>query len=586
RHQPRRAAGQAGMTEADEDLLLAARAWIDGDPDPATRAELSALLEPEHRASLASRMQPLTFGTAGLRGAVGAGSGRMNTAVVTRTAHGIARYLGEQAGVTDRPVVIGFDARPTSRGFAEISAGVLLTAGFRVVAFSEPTATPLCAFLGLELSASITIVVTASHNPRGDNGYKVYGANAVQIVSPVDAEIARHIALAPPARLVPCQAVDFDAPAPARLTLIRASELKGYFAAVSAAIPARAERRELSIVYSALHGVGAAPMRRTLADAGFTRIALVAAQAEPDGTFPTTPFPNPEEPGTLDLALREGDLCGSALVLVNDPDADRLAAAARLDGALRVLDGNQVGALLADYALSLHGSAATPLVLSSVVSSPLVGLLAVAGGAHHERTLTGFKWLWSAALELEQRGVGRFCFAYEEALGYSVFRAVRDKDGIAAGRALAELAALLQSRGETLFDRLYQLYAAHGLWASAARSVALRGGEANARLARCLDALPAYSNLQLAGERVLRIVDYRTGASQRPSWLGATPLFELELERGGRIFVRPSGTEPKLKLYGHVRHDVTLRSEFVRDLAEAQRLVSAQLEALETALQL
>jgi len=574
------------MTAADEQLLVAVRAWIDGDPDPATRAELAALLEGDQREALAERMLPLTFGTAGLRAEVGAGSGRMNAAVVTRAAHGIARYLVEQAGAAERPVVIGFDARPTSRGFAEISAGVLLAAGFRVVAFAEPTATPLCAFLGRELSASITIVVTASHNPRADNGYKVYGASAVQIVSPVDAEIARHIAAAPAARLVARRAVRFDEPAPSGLTLRHASGLVSYFAAVSAAIPARAESRELPIVYSALHGVGALPMRQTLADAGFTAVELVAAQAEPDGTFPTTPFPNPEEPGTLNLALSEGERRAAALVLVNDPDADRLAAAARLDGALTVLDGNQVGILLADYALSLHGSASTPLVLSSVVSSPLVGLLAMAAGAHHERTLTGFKWLWSAALELERRGVGRFCFAYEEALGYSVFPAVRDKDGIAAGRALAELAAGLRARGESLFDRLYELYATHGLWASAARNIALSGGDASARLARCLDALPSRSELLIAGERVLRIVDYRAGDLQRPAWLGASPLFELELERGGRIFVRPSGTEPKLKLYGHVRYDVTRRSYFARDLAAARSAAAAQLAALETALQL
>jgi len=574
------------MTESTAELLAAARAWIDGDPEPATRAELAALVDDEKLAELAERMTPLSFGTAGLRGAVGAGSGRMNTAVVTRTAYGIARYLAEQPEAAERPIVIGFDARPSSRGFAEVSAGVLLAAGFRVVAFVEPTATPLCAFLGRELLASITIVVTASHNPRADNGYKVYGSNAVQIISPVDAEIARHVAAAPLARLVPAERVRFGQAASARLTLVTATSLNSYFVAISAAIPAKPESRELPIVHSALHGVGTAPMLRALGDAGFTHIDVVAAQAEPDGTFPTTPFPNPEERGTLDLALAEGKSRAAALVLVNDPDADRLAAAARLGDVLTVLDGNQVGALLADYMLSLHSGPATPLVLSSVVSSPLVGLLATALGAHHERTLTGFKWLWSAALELEHRGVGRFCFAYEEALGYSVFSGVRDKDGIAAGRALAELAAMLAVEQKSLFDRLYELYAQHGLWASSARNIALSGGDASARLARSLDALLAQSSLQIAGEHVLRIIDYRAGETERPRWLGATALIELELEQGGRIFVRPSGTEPKLKLYGHVRRDVTLRSEFARDLAEARRLAAAQLEALETALQL
>lgn len=418
-------------------LRVAAEAWIAGDPEPETRAELSALLAAQDFAALAERLQPLSFGTAGLRGAVGAGSGRMNLAVVLRTAYGIARYVLASSDA-QKPMVIGFDARPTSRAFAEASASVWLAAGLQVFAFREPTATPLCAFMGRELGAAITVVVTASHNPRGDNGYKVYGPDAVQIVSPVDEQIARHIAAAPPANQVP--RVD------ALPTALVGDALQAYFAAVSAALPASALGRNLGIVHSALHGVGSKPMRRALSDGGFTDVHVVAAQAEPDGTFPTTPFPNPEEPGTMDLGLAEAERLGSALLLVNDPDADRLAAAARLDGAMTVVDGNQVGALLADYLLSSWSKTETPLVMSSIVSSPLVGILAQARGARHERTHTGFKWLWSAGLALERQAAGRFCFAYEEALGYSVFPAVRDKDGIAAGRALAELAAHLATR--------------------------------------------------------------------------------------------------------------------------------------------
>jgi phosphomannomutase len=573
------------MTRTAAELVAAALAWIDGDPDPATRAELSALIDAGDGQALDERLRPLSFGTAGLRGAVGAGSGRMNTAVVTRTAYGIARYLRKQPGCDSAPIVIGFDARPTSRGFAEVSAGVLLAAGFTVVAFSSPTATPLCAFLGRELGASITIVVTASHNPRGDNGYKVYGPAAVQIVSPVDTEIAWHIAEAPSAREVSTQPVSFDSTPPKWLALRDPASLDAYFAAVSAAIPAQTRARDLPIVHSALHGVGTAPMLRTLADAGFTRVDVVAAQAEPDGTFPTTPFPNPEEPGTLDLALAEGERRGAALLLVNDPDADRLAAAARFDGVLTVLDGNQVGALLADYALSLHGGSPTPLVLSSVVSSPLVALLAASRGAHCERTHTGFKWLWTAALELEKQGVGRFCFAYEEALGYSVFSGVRDKDGIAAGRALAELAAAQAARGATLFDRLYELYAEHGLWASAAHNLALHSGDAGARVAQRLDTLATQPSLEIGGQRVVRVVDYRA-AGARPVWLGAAPLLELELEDSSRLFVRPSGTEPKLKLYAHVKRTVTQRGELARDLGVARSFAAALLHGLVAALQL
>lgn len=571
------------MTRPAAEVLGEARAWRDADPDPDTRAELDALIEAGDTSELVERLQPLSFGTAGLRGAVGAGPGRMNLAVVLRAAHGIASYLATQPPGS-APVVIGFDARPSSRHFAEASAAVLLAAGRRVVAFKSPVATPLCAFLGRELGAPITIVVTASHNPRPDNGYKVYGANAVQIIAPVDREIAAHIAQAPAARAVPTVRVDFAAPPPAGLELVAAERLESYFSAVSAALPRAAVARQLPIVHSALHGVGTAPMLRTLADAGFVHVASVPAQAEPDGSFPTTPFPNPEEPGTMDLALSEGEREQAALVLVSDPDADRLAAAARLDGVLTVLDGNQVGALLADYLLSRRSAAGRALVLSSVVSSPLVAAIAERYGAHSERTHTGFKWLWNAALALEAQGVGSFCFAYEEALGYSVFSAVRDKDGIAAGRALAELGAEQAERGATLFDRLFELYREHGLWASAALNVALHGPDAQARVSQVLDALQT-ANLELGADRVVRVVDYRD-AGARPAWLGAAALLQLELASGGRVLVRPSGTEPKLKLYGHVRRTVTLRGEFSRELAEARRFAAALLRTVEAALQL
>ena len=569
------------MTPAQAELLEQARAWMEGDPDPATRAELGALVEASAFEALAERLQPLSFGTAGLRGAVGAGSGRMNLAVVIRTAHGIASYLAEQATDRAKPIVIGFDARPTSRAFAEASAGVLIAAGYRVVAFTAPTATPLCAFLGRELGAPITIVVTASHNPRPDNGYKVYGPSAVQIVSPVDVDIARHIARAPAARAI-AKSIGFSDPPPAGLTLLDSLELDSYFAAVSAAIPAATSGRQLVIVHSALHGVGTAPMLRTLADAGFTNVHVVPAQAEPDGTFPTTPFPNPEEPGTLDLALAAAERHDAALLLVNDPDADRLAAAARLNGALTVLDGNQVGALLADHLLSLCPAVPTPLVLTSIVSSPFVSEMAHARGARCERTHTGFKWLWTAALDLQRQGAGQFCFGYEEALGYSVFPAVRDKDGIAAGRALAELAASLAERSQTLFGRLHELYAQYGLWASAARNLAFKAGTPIAPL---LDALATQSDLRLGARQVVRCIDYRAGETERPPWLGAAAMLELQLDDASRVFVRPSGTEPKLKLYGHVKRTITLESDFSSSLAEARQSAAALLQELAKLLQ-
>lgn len=566
------------MNADEESLILAAKSWISGDPEATTRTELEALVDARDVVELRSRLSPLEFGTAGLRGAVGAGSGRMNLAVVLRAAYGVGRFVLE-AGLRERPLVLGYDARPTSRAFAEASGRVWLALGLRVTLFTEPAATPLCAFLGRELGAAATVVVTASHNPRGDNGYKVYGPDAIQIVSPTDAAIAAQIAMAPAAKDVPQAPLE-------SATRVDPSGLDAYFAAISSAIRPGTRARGMAIVHSALHGVGTMPMRRALSDAGFTHVRSVAVQAEPDGRFPTTPFPNPEEPGTMDLALAEAEQNAAELVLVNDPDADRLAAAARLDGVMTVLDGNQLGALLADAALSRARPGTTPLVISSVVSSPLVSELARSRGAHAERTHTGFKWLWHAALELEKREAGSFCFAYEEALGYSVFPAVRDKDGIAAGVALAELAAELASQGESLFGRLFELHREHGLWQSAARNIVLSGSDAPLRIARALDALSGSGSFALGGERVTRITDYRRHAENRPPWLAAASLLELELESGGRLLVRPSGTEPKLKLYGHVKRAITLRSDYAAALAEARRFASQLLGELADALQL
>jgi phosphomannomutase len=274
-------------------------------------------------------------------------------------------------------------------------------------------------------------------------------------------------------------------------------------------------------------------------------------------------------------------------LLVNDPDADRLAAAARLEGELCVLDGNQVGALLADYLLARAARDSMPLVLSSVVSSPLVEALCRAHGARYERTHTGFKWLWRAALSLEAEAHVRFTFAYEEALGYSVFSAVRDKDGIAAGRALALLAAELAERGASPFDRLFELYEAHGLWASAARNLSVAGSDASSRIAAALDRLKQHE-LTLAGEKVATCIDYRepAAASSRPPWRAAAALVELELSNGARLFVRPSGTEPKLKLYAHARRDITQRSELARGLEQTRRFAAALLLELERLLAL
>jgi len=307
--------------------------------------------------------------------------------------------------------------------------------------------------------------------------------------------------------------------------------------------------RSLRIVYTPLHGVGWRFVREVLEEAGYDDIRPVREQMEPDGSFPTVDFPNPEEPGALDLALSLAERVDADLVLANDPDADRLAVAvAGPDGWLS-LTGNQVGVLLGDYLLSRHDDRVTPLLINSIVSSPMAGFVAAHYGARFETTLTGFKWIANAALDIEATGEAQFLFGYEEALGYSVGRAVRDKDGVSAALALADLAAECRRDGRTLRDRLANLYRRYGLWASVQRSVRRPGSAGLAAIGTAMQNLVTSPPDRLAGIPVAGTTDYRVGGRTRPRWLGAASLISLDLDDGTRVLVRPSGTEPKLKIY-------------------------------------
>lgn len=521
-----------------------ARQWIEDDPDQTTRAELEAVLESGDIADLTSRMDTvLTFGTAGIRGEVGAGPGRMNRAVVIRTTYGLARYLGE----SDRPVVLGFDARPTSRQFAEDTAGVLAAAGIEVRFFPEVTPTPLVAFTAKHLGAAAAVVVTASHNPPADNGYKVYGPDAAQIVAPIDEEIQRGMESSPPAKDVP-RVGDAFQPGTELVSPVPSDILDAYWEEVSA-FRSRAVGSDLRIVYTPLHGVGLAVVSEVMRRAGHGGLHAVPEQAEPDGTFPTVSFPNPEEPGALDLALGMAEESGADLIVANDPDADRLAVVVPHDDGWRPLSGNEVGSLLGDYVLRNDRGEGPAIVSSSVVSSPMLGLLAKAYGARHEQTLTGFKWIARAGRALEEAGEGRFVFGYEEALGYTIGPTVRDKDGISAALFFTDLMADLADEGATVMDRLHQLWEEHGLWVSSQTSIVRPGidGVESLRLAvnRLGDDPPSAVN----GLAVSAVTDFRTGGEDRPPWLGEQDLIELRLGDRGRVLVRPSGTEPKLKIY-------------------------------------
>lgn len=543
-----------------EDVVERARAWMEADPDPITRAELGDLIARKDLGELSDRMDgPLAFGTAGIRGAVGAGAGRMNRASVIRTTKGLADYLLRKYGGTPPgPVVVGRDARLTSRRFMLDTIGVLAAAGLPVRYWPDQVPTPLVPFALSALGGCSGVMITASHNPPGDNGYKVYDRNGAQIIPPVDSSIAAAIDRAGPASSIERIRNVLDG-RPDTVAPIAPGILEGYRNAVLGGRFSTGRPPRLRIVYSAMHGVGWRQVRALLLRAGHSDLHPVREQVEPDGRFPTVAFPNPEEPGAMDLSLDLAERVAADLVLANDPDADRLAVAVPGPDGWVLLTGNQTGVLLADYILSRCRDPASSLLISSIVSTPMTARVASAYGARFVTTLTGFKWIANAALDIEKAGGARFRFGFEEALGYTVGNVVRDKDGVSSAVFVADLAAECRLQGITMLDRLADLYRRFGLWVSVQRSVRKPGAAGAAAIEKAVGSLGEKPPGSLGGSAVVSVTDYRRGASQRPRRLGRASLIELHLEGGDRVLVRPSGTEPKLKIYidacAHVPED-------------------------------
>jgi phosphomannomutase len=500
-------------------LLVTARAWADDDPHEGDRAEIQALIEAGNVEELARRFAgPLTFGTAGLRGPLRAGPAGMNAAVVTRAAAGLARYLAD-SGHAGGGVVIGYDARRRSDEFARISAEVLTAAGFAVQVLPRALPTPVLSFAVRHLGCAAGVMVTASHNPPDDNGYKVYLGDGAQLVPPADGQIEAAIAAAGPAREVP-RADDW-------LTLGDDVEADYVAAVVTALEPERVPgRAALTVAYTAMHGVGAETTRAVFAAAGLASPVSVPDQDVPDPAFPTVAFPNPEEPGATDLLKALAARIAADVAIAEDPDADRCAV---VYGG-RQLTGDEVGALLADWLLrrGVRGTYA-----SSLVSGSLMHVVAEAAGQPSAETPTGFKWIVRAGSD-----EAPLVFGYEEALGYAVAPSVtRDKDGISAALAVGLLAAELKADGRTLVDRLDELANEHGLFVTGQLSVRVEDlSLISDAMARLRSSPPA----RLLG----REVAYADLALEDPS-VDAVRL----LGDGVRVIVRPSGTEPKLKAY-------------------------------------
>jgi phosphomannomutase len=556
-------------TPTAADLAAKARDWAAGDPDPATKAELQALIDADDTDELTDRVGAgLEFGTAGLRGVVGAGPNRMNRAVIIRTSRGLADHLlATVPDATERGVVVGFDARHDSERFARDAIGVFAAAGLPVRWFPTPQPTPIVAYAQRTLEAAAAVVITASHNPPEYNGYKVYAEGASQIVPPADAAIAAAIEAVGPAAEVPvADPVTSELVAP-----VDAAVFDRYREELLAARPP-VDGPEPTIVYTPLHGVATELVLAALADGGYTDVHVVASQAEPDGDFPTVAFPNPEEPGAMDAALELAAERAADLVIANDPDGDRLAVAVPApSGGHRLLTGNQIGVLLADHLLG-GAEVDRPLVVSSIVSTPMVHAVAAAHGARSEVTLTGFKWICAAGRDLEVADQRTFVYGFEEALGSAVGTVVRDKDGIGAAAAFADLARSLARRSRSVLDRWAELCDEHGLWVSHQLSVTLPGAEGQARIADAMAALEDGVPEVLAGHEVTDSTDFRTGAEDRAPWLGAQDLVAMELA-DGRVMIRPSGTEPKCKIY------VDLRTEHSLDADLDERSVALQDEA-------
>lgn len=508
---------------ADHQLLERARAWAAEDPDQQTRAELEAVVAAAERGEdtdLADRFAgTLEFGTAGLRGALGAGPNRMNRVVVTRAAAGLAAYL-EDTGHAGGSVVIGFDARHNSDVFARDTAEIMTGAGFKALVMPRTLPTPILAFAIRELGCAAGVMVTASHNPPQDNGYKVYLGDGSQIVPPADIQIAERIAAVGPLA---------DLPRGDAGRLVGEEIVDRYLDTVAGL--AEDGPRDLRIVYTPLHGVGGTTVAQVLETAGFDAPDIVEEQEHPDPDFPTVSFPNPEEPGAMDLAMALAEKTGADLVVANDPDADRCAVAVPDAHGWRMLRGDEVGALLAHHLLA-RGRRGT--YANSIVSSSLLGKMAAAAGQPHEETLTGFKWIGR---------VENLAFGYEEALGYCCDpEHVKDKDGVSALLLVCELAAQAKAEGRGLTDVLDDIAHQHGLHATDQLSVRF---EDLSEIAATMERLRATPPTTLGGLAVERAEDLSEGSAALPPTDG----LRYSLAEGARVIVRPSGTEPKVKCY-------------------------------------
>ena len=534
-----------------------AKEWLECEPDLKNREEIEALLAGPESELIQRFTGHLEFGTAGLRGPLGAGPQRMNRPLVQMTAAAIAQRLLEDDQKESPLVVVGFDARKQSDVFASDTARVLANQNIRCVLLPKALPTPVLAFSVLQINASAGIMVTASHNPRQDNGYKVYWKDGAQINTPLDKEISTYLDGIKPneVKLAP-----LDSPL---ITFDEGNLLEQYLD-MAASCVSKVPDSELKIMYTPIHGVGKDTLIEAFTKSGFSSVDVVTEQADPDPDFPTVEFPNPEVPGTLDLALAEAKKMHADLVLANDPDADRLAVVVPDGEAWRTFNGNEIGALLAEHLLkSSEGS--DRLVVTTIVSSRMLKEIAKHHGVHYEETLTGFKWIMRPGIDSREKN---FIFGYEEALGFAVGDHVHDKDGITSALVFAELAAEAKQQGKSVVDRLHDLWVRHGVHVTGQITHRFEGSEGADVMMQIMNLIRQNPPQKIGSCDVEAVTDFLSQES------GLPPTNAIALETGqSRVVVRPSGTEPLIKIYAEV---VTPVGD--KGVDEAQKLAEAELE--------
>jgi len=561
--------------------LFPIESWLDIDTDPETKANALQMLDVGDSVALNSFFgRQLTFGTAGIRGKLGPGPGGMNIVQVRRVALSVVSHLGEW-GIQGGVVAIGYDGRKNSRLFAEMSARVFASAGYEVKLFDHVVATPVLSFAVLELSAVVGIMVTASHNPPDDNGYKVYWGNGAQIIPPHDEGIGDLLCRLP---LTSTTEPHFESLlVDGRVSYIEQSLLEEYYQRVLAMRVHGSS--PLTIVYSAMHGVGSRFVQAVMNRAGYDDLHSVAAQDEPDPLFSTVEFPNPEEPGAMDLAFDLADKVGAELIVANDPDADRLAVGVpnEVGGGYKMLSGNDVGVLLAEYLLR-HGKWTSPMVATTVVSSTLLSKIAEHYSASYAETLTGFKWIANQAIDHDKKG-GQFVLGYEEALGYTPGSLVRDKDGVSTLLLFVDFVAWCKREGSSPLLELSKIHRRHGVHVSEQVALKFAGAEGASKISQIMDTVRSDLPATIGGEDLIAVSDLAKGTKldlkdqiSTTLDLPRSNVVGLYLANGDRVLVRPSGTEPKIKFYFEVV--IPFDTNFEEAVSAGNRRISMLIEEL------